>query len=117
MCPRSRLRIWSCEIGSAVPFRVDALTVRTQAESGNYSRAPLVPLAFRDMYYYIDTIDKALIYTTNRHRVRVYRVTQLRIDGVYQESADIEPVVLKVVGVTGAAFSGIKTVLGERINL
>ena len=38
---------------------------------------------------------------------QVYRVTQLRTDGVHcRESADTEPVVLKVVQVTGAAFSG-----------
>ena len=40
--------------------------------------------------------------------VRVYRVTQMRTGGVHcREYADTEPVVLKVVPVTGAAFSGI----------
>ena len=38
---------------------------------------------------------------------RVYRVTQLRTDGVpFRESAGTGPVVLKVVRVTGAAFAG-----------
>ena len=39
---------------------------------------------------------------------RVYRIAQLRADGVHwQESAGAVPVVLKVVPVTGAPFSGI----------
>ena len=39
---------------------------------------------------------------------RVYQVTQLRTDGVHcQEYAGTGPVVLKVVPVTSAAFSGI----------
>ena len=33
-CPCSRLRIWSRETGSAVPFRVSQLILHTQAESG-----------------------------------------------------------------------------------
>ena len=39
---------------------------------------------------------------------RVYRVTQLRTDGVHcrRESTDTGPVALKVVPVTGAAFAG-----------
>ena len=37
-CPRSRLRIWSRETGSAVPSRVSLLILHTQAESGAYSR-------------------------------------------------------------------------------
>ena len=37
-CPRSRLRIWSRETGSAVPSRVALLLLHTQAESGFYSR-------------------------------------------------------------------------------
>ena len=35
-CPRSRLRIWSRETGSAVPFRASLLILLTQAESGAY---------------------------------------------------------------------------------
>ena len=39
---------------------------------------------------------------------RVYRVTQLRTDNVHcRESAGIGPIVLKVIPVTGAAFSGL----------
>ena len=33
-CPRSRLRIWSRETGSAVPPRASLLILHTQAESG-----------------------------------------------------------------------------------
>ena len=50
------------------------------------------------------------IYTANRHWVspEFYQVTQLRTDGVHcRESAGRGPVVLGVVPVTGAAFSGI----------
>ena len=54
-CPRSRLRIWSRETGSAVPPRVSLLILHTQAASGSYSRD------FRDSAH----ID----YTVNRHRV------------------------------------------------
>ena len=48
MPPRSRLRIWSRERGSAVPSWVSPLILHLHAESGPYSRAPLLPLAFRD---------------------------------------------------------------------
>ena len=41
---------------------------------------------------------------------RVYRVTQLRTDGVHcRESAGTEPVILEIIPVTGAAFSGFTT--------
>ena len=36
--PRSRLRIWSRETGSAAPSRVSLLILHTQAESGAFSR-------------------------------------------------------------------------------
>ena len=36
-CPRSRLRIWSRETGSAVPSRLSLLILHTQAESGTHS--------------------------------------------------------------------------------
>ena len=88
-CPRSHLRIWSRETGSAVPSRVSLLILRTQDESGAYSRhSPRFPR--RCPFIYL-----------NRHtpsgQSRVYRVTQLRTDGVRcRESAGTEPVVLKV---------------------
>ena len=45
---------------------------------------------------------------TSSGQSRVYRVAQLRTDGVHcLESAGTRPFVLKVVPVTGAAFSGI----------
>ena len=37
-CPRSRLRVWSRETGSAIPSRVSLLILHTQAESGAYLR-------------------------------------------------------------------------------
>ena len=37
-CPRSCLRIWSRETGSAVPSRVSLFILHTQAESGAYLR-------------------------------------------------------------------------------
>ena len=36
LCPRSRLRIWSCETGSAVPCCVILLILHTQAECSAY---------------------------------------------------------------------------------
>ena len=60
-CPRSRLRIWSRETGSAVPSRVNLLILHTQAESSAYSRNPLTAQLFATT---------ASIYNTvNRHRV------------------------------------------------
>ena len=36
--PRSRLRVWSRELGSAVPSRVSPLILHTQAESVAYRK-------------------------------------------------------------------------------
>ena len=87
-CPRSRLRIWSPETGSAVPSRVSLLILHTPAEYGAYSRD----------------------FSRFPWQSRVYQFTQqLRTDGVLncRDSADRGPVVLKVVAVTtGAPFSG-----------
>ena len=50
------------------------------------------------------------MYTSNHHRVSpvFYQVVQIQTDDVHcRESAGAGPVVLKVVSVTGAAFSGI----------
>ena len=45
-CPRSRLRIWSRELGSAVPSRASPLILHTQAESGAYLRDYIAPSRF-----------------------------------------------------------------------
>ena len=45
-CPRSRLRVWSRELGSAVPSRVSPLVLHTQAESGAYLRDYTSPSRF-----------------------------------------------------------------------
>ena len=79
-CPRSRLRIWSRETGSAVPSRVSLLIIHTQAESGAYSRD------------YSRFPRRRPFIFQNRHTTsvspQVYRVTQLRTDGVHcRESA------------------------------
>ena len=47
-CPRSRLSFWSREEGSAFPPRVGSPILHARAESGAYSRAPLLLPAFRD---------------------------------------------------------------------
>ena len=73
--PRSRLRIWSRETGSAVPSRVSPLILHAQAESGAYSRAPLFPPAFR--HGVVSTPEK-------RHRVSLSQ--KLRSNGVTTES-------------------------------
>ena len=73
-CPRSRLRIWSYETGSAVPSRVSLLILHAQAESGAYSRDSSQFPRWRPFLY------------LNRHmpsgQSRVYWVAQLRTDGV-----------------------------------
>ena len=48
ICPRSRLSLRSREEGSALPPRVGSPILHARAESGAYSRAPLLPPAFRD---------------------------------------------------------------------
>ena len=98
-CPRSRQRIWPREAGLAVPSRVSLLVLRTQAESGAYSR---------DSSRFPPR--RPLIYTSNRRRVspEFYQVTQLHIDAVHcLESAGTVPVVFKVVPAPGAASSGV----------
>ena len=56
--PRSHLRIWSRETGSAVPSRVGLLILHTQAESGAYSE---------DSSRFLPR--RPFLYTANRHRV------------------------------------------------
>ena len=89
-CPRSRLRIWSRETGSAVPSRVSLLISILRL---NLVLTYGIPPEFRG------GVHKFIL---NRHppsgQSRVYRVTQLRTDGVHcRESAGTGPVNLKVV--------------------
>ena len=86
------------EFDSLVPHQPAHL--HTQASSGAYlrdsSRFPR-----RRPFIYLNR------HTPSGHS-RVYRVTQLRTDGIHcRQSADTRPVVLKVVRVTGAAFSDV----------
>ena len=83
--------------GSAVLFRVNPLNTYPQAESDAYSRVlPLSAAASNFLYRQPPTGPS-----------RLCRVTQLRTDGVHcRESASTGPVVLNVVQVTGAAYSG-----------
>ena len=94
--PRACLRIWSRETGSAVPSRVSLLI--------SILRLNLV------LTYGIPPEFRGGVHLWNRHtpsgQSRVYRVTQLRTDGVHcRESAGTGPVNLKVVPVTGAALA------------
>ena len=82
------------ESGSVVPSRVSLAVLHTQVESGTSSRDSS---RFRNGVHIICLQPPS-------GQSRVYRVTQLRTDGVYRrESAGTGPV-LKVVPVTGAAF-------------
>ena len=88
--PRSRLRIWSRETGSAVPSRVSLLISILRL---NVMLTYGIPPEFRAGVY---------LFIQNRHtplgQSRVYRVTQLCTDGVHcREFADTGPVNLKVV--------------------
>ena len=101
LCPHSCLRIKSRETAPAVPSRVSLLILQTQAESGAYSR---------DFSRFPRRRHSPFIYL-NRHtpsgQSRVYRVAQMRTDGVQcRESAGTGPVVLKAVPGTGAAWAG-----------
>ena len=87
-CPRACLRIWSRETGSAVPSRVSLLI--------SILRLDLV------LTYGIPPEFRGGVHLWNRHtpsgQSRVYRVTQLRTNGVHcRESASTGPVNLKVV--------------------
>ena len=89
-CPRLCLGIWSRETGSAVPSRVSLLTPILRL---NLVLTYGIPPDFRGGVH-------LLIY--NRHtpsgQSRVYRVTQLRPDGVHcRESAGTGSVNLKAV--------------------
>ena len=90
-CPRSRLRIWSRETGSAVLSRVSLLIISILWL--NLVLTYEIPPEFRGGVH-------SFIY--NRHtpsdQSRVNRVTQLRTDGVHcRASAGTGPVHLKVV--------------------
>ena len=105
-CPRSRQKNWSRETGSAVPSHVGLLILHTRAV--NLVLTHGIPPDFRGgVHFFI------LIHHTPSSQSRIYRVTQLRIDGVHcRESAGTGPiVVLKIVpvtdAITGAAFAGL----------
>ena len=72
-----RLRIWSRETGSVVSSRVSLLSLHTQAESGAYSRVPLLLPAFRAG---VDPYRQSPL-----GQSRVYRVTLLRTDRVSRQ--------------------------------
>ena len=100
-CPRSRLIIWSRETGPAVPSRVSSqivhTQVRSQAESGAYSRDSSRFPRRRLFPYRLPPSGRS----------RVIRVTQWRTYGVLcRDSASTGPAALKGVPATGAAFPG-----------
>ena len=89
-CRRSRQRIWSRETGSTVPSRVSLLISILRL---NLMLTYGIPPEFRGGVH---------LFILNRHtplgQSRVYRVTQLRTDGVHcREFAGTGPVNLKVV--------------------
>ena len=90
-CPRSRRKIWSRETGSAVPSHVSLFIFILRLNLVlTYGR---IPPEFRGGVH---------LFILNRHtpsgQSQVYRVTQLRTDGVYcRESASTGPVNLKIV--------------------
>ena len=89
-CLRSLLKIWSRETGLAVPSRVTLLISILRL---NLVLTHGIPPDFRGGVH---------IFINDRHtpsgQSRVYRVTQLRTDGVHcRESADTGPVNLKIV--------------------
>ena len=84
-CPRSRLRIWSPETDSVVPSRISLLISILRL---NLVLTYTIPSEFRSRVH---------LFIQNRHtpsvQTRVYRVTQLRTNGVHcQESAGTGPV-------------------------
>ena len=96
--PRSRLRIWSLETGSAVPSRISLLILHTLRL--NLVTRRISP-AFRDgLHLFTPSIAIGPVPNLS--------ATQLRTDGVhYQEAAGTGPVALKLILIKGAAFSGI----------
>ena len=98
--PRSRLRInLVFRDGFASPVPRQPAHLHTGAGSGAYSRDSSQFLRRRPFI--------SLNRLTPSSQSRVYRVTQLRTDGVhFRESAGTGPVNLKVVLVTGAVLAG-----------
>ena len=89
---------WSRKTGSAVPFRVSLLVFHTRAGSGAYSRdSSQFPRR------------RPCTYAANRHRISPEFIRSrdcVPMAFHCRESAATGPVVLTVVPVTGAAFSG-----------
>ena len=99
MSPFALESFWCRETGSAVPSRVSLFILHSQAESVAYSRDSSRFPRWRQFIH------------LNRHtpsgQSQVYQVTQMSTDGVHcRELASTGSVVLKVVPVTGAVFSG-----------
>ena len=94
--PRSRLRFWSRETASAVSSCVSLLILHTQAQYGAYSRGSPDFHGGAISIYRQPPLGQS----------RVSQVTRLRTDVVHcRTSAGTGTVVLKIVPVTGAAFS------------
>ena len=88
-CPRSRLRIWSSETGSAVPSPRVSLLISTfglnLVLTGFLASSAAVHLFILNLH-------------TPSGQYRVYRMTQLRTDGFHcRESATTVPVNLEVI--------------------
>ena len=97
------------ETGSTISSRVNVLIIHTQAESGASLLTGFLPILAAAYIY--------LYRHTQSSQSRVYRVTQMRTDGVHcGESAGTGPVVFKVVPVTGAAFAGHHGLFSVRLS-
>ena len=95
-CPHSRLRIWSLETGSTVSSRVSLLILHTPAGYGAYS----LENSQRVHLFIIPSTAIGSVPSILRHAVAY--------EGVHcRESTGTGQVVLEVVLVTGAAFSGV----------
>ena len=99
---------WPRETGSAIPSRVSLLISILRL---NLVLTHRIPPEFRGGVH---------LFILNRHtpsaQSRVYRVTQLRTDGVHcRESAGTGPVNLKVVR-TGAALAGHRGPINIRLS-
>ena len=74
-CPRSRRKIWFRETGLTVPSRVSLLILYTNAESGAYLIKRFFPMSA--------AVSICIYPHTPSGQSRLYRVTQLRTDGVH----------------------------------
>ena len=107
LCLLSRMRIWSRETCGAIPSRFSPLILQSEAESSIINHQSSSG-AYSSHSSRFPRRRPFLCRQQPSGESRVRQVTQSCTDGVHRrESADTGPVVLKIVPVKGAAFSGI----------